>query len=124
MASGRIGQTQTHFLDVNPGDRIANKPIGRGQPDEFNTLFLSVLGLTQRSRHICFVAAVKAFDGGGALPDRCAHAIHCRVAAANDHNPLAGRIQAAIFEFRHGVAKTMAIAGGQIVNGFYNAIRS
>jgi hypothetical protein len=32
--------------------------------------------------------------------------------------------QTAIIEFRHIVAKTMAVAGGQIVNGFYNAIRS
>ena len=62
------------------------------QPDEFNALFFGILGLTQRSRHIGFIAAVEAFYRGRALTDRRAHAVHCGIAAANDHNALPGSV--------------------------------
>src|SRR5690606_34033747 len=83
-------------------------------PDELDALFLGVLHLAQRARHVRLVAAIEAVDAGGALADRRAHAVHRGVAAADHDDALALRVQAAVLVAGHGIAQTVAVRRRQI----------
>src|SRR5690606_35097902 len=89
----------------------------RGQPDEVDALLLGVGDLALAARHVGPVAAVEALDRLRALADRGAHAVHGSVAAADDDDALALRVQFAGIEFRHVVAEALAVRGGQVVDG-------
>src|SRR3546814_14047711 len=79
--------------------------------------------LAARARHVLPVAPVEAFDGGGALADGGAHAVHGGVAAADHNHRLAMSIEPAVGEGRLAVAESLAVAGGQIVDCLHD-IRS
>ena len=68
-----------------------------------------------RARHVGPVAAVEATHFPGALAHRGAHAVHGGIAAADHRHVLAGGIQGAVVEGRHGVAQALAVRGGQVV---------
>ena len=77
-----------------------------------DALFLAVLVVAPRSRHVVFVAPVGAGDAACALADRRTIAIHAGVAAAEHHHALAAHVDEA---GRPGVEPQFAIdVGNQI----------
>ena len=114
---GRIGRAQTHAHGAHGAStvRVAEERLGRRQPDELHAFLLGVAHLAHRARHVGAVAPVEALHRLGALADRGAHAVHRGVAAADHDHALAGGVERAGVEGRHGVAQALAVAGGQIV---------
>ncbi|MCY1171583.1 hypothetical protein D9M73_116970 [compost metagenome] len=66
-----------------------------------------------RAGHVGTVAAIEALYRRRILADRGAHAVHRGIAAANDDDMLARRIEATIVERRHGIAEILAVGGGE-----------
>jgi hypothetical protein len=60
LPPGGIGRAKAHLLHHHALDGIAGEALGRGQPDELHALFLGILHLALRARHVRPVAAVQA----------------------------------------------------------------
>jgi hypothetical protein len=93
LPPGRIRRAKAHLLHHHAVDRVAGEALGRGEPDELDALFLGIGDLALRARHVGPVAAIEAFDACRPLPDGGAHAVHRRVAAADDDDALAVGVQ-------------------------------
>src|SRR3546814_10171083 len=90
LAARSIGRAELHAAGMHGGHlALAAKAFRQGEPDEFDALFLGVLHLAHRARHVGLVAAIQAVHRRGALADRRAHAIHRGVAAADNDDLLA-----------------------------------
>ena len=92
----------------------ADEGFGRGQPDELHAFFLRMGHFALRARHVGAVAAIEALHRLRALAHRGAHAIHRRVAAADDDDVLVLGVELAV-RIRHRIAKSLAVAGDEIV---------
>src|SRR5690606_2305654 len=118
LPPGDVRRAEPHLLDEHAFNGLAGgEAARRGQPDEVDALLLGVGDLALAARHVGPVAAVEALDRLRALADRGAHAVHRSVAAADDDDALALRVQFAGIEFRHVVAEALAVRGGQVVDG-------
>ena len=100
--------------------RFAGEALGRGQPNEFNAFFFGIRHFTLAARHVGAVAAVQAFHADSALPGRGSYTIHRSVTTADHHHALAIGVQLAAIKLRHLIAKALAVAGGQIVDGAHH----
>src|SRR6185437_8961288 len=99
---------------------VALERLGRGEPDELDAFLLGMENLALRARHVLAVAAVEAAHRARALANRRAHAIHRRVAAADDHDVLAGGVERAAVESRQRVAQALAVRRRQILHRGYD----
>jgi hypothetical protein len=93
-----IRRAKAHLLHHHPVDRVPGETFGRGEPDELDALFLGIRDLALRPRHVGPVAAIEALDTCRPLPDGGTHAVHRRVAAADDDHALAVGVQLTVFE--------------------------
>src|SRR3546814_19344724 len=76
--------------------------------------------LAPRARHVLPVAPIETLDGLGALADGGAHAVHGGIAATDDDDPLAPRVEPAVLEGRHAVAESRAVAGRQVFDRLHD----
>ena len=76
-----------------------------------------------RAGHVGAVTAIEAGDGFRTLPDCGAHAVHRGVAAADDHDILFRRIELAVVEVSHCLAKADPVGGDQEVERLEHALR-
>ena len=95
---------------------IAEKGLGRRQPEELDPFLLGVGDLAHGSRHVGVVAAVQAFDRFRALAHRRTHAVHRRIAGADDHDVLADGVERPVVELRHPISQPLAVRRRQIVH--------
>src|SRR6185369_13485220 len=100
---------------------LAQEALRRGEPDELDALFLGVLHLALRARHVGAVAAIETLHRLRALAHRGAHAIHRRIAAADHHDVLALRVERARRDLRHRLAETRAVGRRQVIERRGNA---
>ena len=91
------------------------------QPDKFDAFFFGIADFVLRARHIGTVAAIETFDRFRALPDRGAHAIHRGIAAADDDDILALRVESPIVEIGYIIAKALAVGGDQEIERFFDS---
>ena len=99
----------------HPGHRIAaDERLGRRQPGKPDAFFLGVLHLAPRPGHVLPVAPVEAGHRSRVLADGGAHAIHRRVAAADDHDILARGVEPAVVEGGDRIAEALAVRGDQV----------
>ena len=121
LAAGGIGRAQAHAHGAHARDlAIAQKSLRCCLPDELDALLLGVAHLAHRARHVGPVAPVQAAHRGSPLAHRGAHAVHGGVAAADHHHPLAGGVEGAGIERRHGIAQALAIARGEVVERLHD----
>ena len=68
------------------------------------------------------VAAIQALDRLGALADGGAHAVHCRVAPADDDDVAALGVEFTAVEFRYYIAESFSVAGCEVGHSRINAV--
>jgi hypothetical protein len=118
------GAPRRIFCTITPVDRVPGEALGRGEPDELDTLFLGIRDLPLRPRHVGPIAAIEAFDTCRPLPDGGTHAVHRRIAAADDHHALAVGVQLTRGELGHLVAEAHAVRRRQVVDRAHDALRT
>src|SRR5690606_1699683 len=114
----RCAQAGFHHLDAlyptfpDDGDGLAVE-------EELHPLFLGVLHLPTRTRHVGCVATIGAGYALGALADRGAIAVHRRIAAAEHHHPLAAQVDEVFRRFLE--AQVAVDVGDEEIQGVMHA---
>ena len=118
MTACGIRCAEAHLLHHDARDLAAffGKALGRGQPFELHALFLGVLNLALRARHVRTVTAIETLYAFGTLADGRAHTVHRGVATADHDDLLAVGVQFAAVELGHAVAEIgRAVRCGQVI---------
>ncbi len=126
FAARSIGQAKPHARDAARLRRfcLPKKRLGQRQPFEDDAFFFGVRDFAQRARHVVAIAAIETGDGFRALTHRGAHAIHRRVAAADDGDVFAFGIERPIVEVGNSIAQAFAVGSDQIIERGHDALRA